>query len=105
MYRAYQAYKDIAAMDQREAINKVKVYKDLLKEKLNFEQVFLYGFYARNSYHEDSNIDVAIIVSNLSDDFFAVNPMLWKLRRQIDDRIEPIIIDRNYDAGGFLDEI
>ena len=28
-----------------------------------------------------------------------------KLRRQIDDRIEPVLIDKDYDASGFLEEI
>jgi predicted nucleotidyltransferase len=92
-------------MDQGEAINKVRAYKNLLKGKLSFEQIFLYGSYAKDSFRGDSDIDVAIIVSNLEGDFFSVNPLLWKLRRQIDDRIEPIIIDRNYDSGGFIDEV
>jgi len=54
---------------------------------------------------EHSDIDVAVVVSNISDDFFAINPLLWKLRRQIDDRIEPILIDKSNDKSGFLDEI
>ncbi|MBG0859601.1 MAG: nucleotidyltransferase domain-containing protein, partial [Bacteroidales bacterium] len=56
-------------------------------------------------FSEDSDIDVAVIVSNISGDFFSVNPLLWKLRRQIDDRIEPVLIDRNNDRSGFLEEI
>jgi hypothetical protein len=31
--------------------------------------------------------------------------LLWKLRRQIDDRIEPVLIERDNDNGGFLSEI
>ncbi len=31
--------------------------------------------------------------------------MLYKLRRHVDDRIEPILIDSNEDKSGFLDEI
>jgi hypothetical protein len=44
-------------------------------------------------------------VSDIAGDFFSVNPLLWKLRRQIDDRIEPILIDRNNDRSGLLEEI
>jgi len=92
-------------MDKNEAINKVKQYKLLLKKYFNLDAVYLFGSYARDNFREDSDIDVAVIVSNISGDFFSVNPLLWKLRRQIDDRIEPVLIDRNNDRSGFLEEI
>lgn len=92
-------------MDKNEVINIVKKYKDLLKDNFEFDKVYLYGSYSKDTYKEDSDIDVAIIASNISDDFFATNPLLWRLRRQIDDRIEPLLIDKNNDPAGFLDEI
>lgn len=92
-------------MDKNEAINKVKQYKLLLKEYFNLEAVYLFGSYARDNFREDSDIDVAVIVSNISVDFFSVNPLLWKLRRQVDDRIEPVLIDSNNDRSGFFEEI
>jgi len=36
-------------------------------------------------------VDVAIVVQTLSGDFFSTRPLLWKIRRQIDDRIEPVL--------------
>jgi predicted nucleotidyltransferase len=92
-------------MDKNEVINKVKRYKVLLKDYFNLETVYLFGSYARDTYDENSDIDVAVVVSDVTGDFFSVNPLLWKLRRQIDDRIEPILIDRNNDRSGFLEEI
>lgn len=92
-------------MDQKEAIRKVSQYKNLLHQHLKFEQVFLFGSYAGKTYREDSDIDVAILVSDLHDDFFALNPLLWKLRREIDHRIEPVLLDINNDKTGFLDEV
>jgi len=92
-------------MDKNEVINKVKRYKILLKDYFNLEAVYLFGSYSRDTYDENSDIDVAIVVSDITGDFFSVNPLLWKLRRQIDDRIEPILIDRNNDRSGFLEEI
>jgi hypothetical protein len=38
-------------------------------------------------------------------DFFDIQPLLWRLRRQVDDRIEPILIERDHDGGDFLSEI
>jgi len=92
-------------MDKSEAIDKVRKYKKLLMNYLELEKVYLYGSYAKEINREDSDIDVAIVVSHLPEDFFSLNPLLWKLRRMIDDRIEPIIIDKNNDQLGFLDEI
>ena len=92
-------------MDKREAIEKVTQYKLLLGNHFDLESVYLFGSFASETNREDSDIDVAVVVKNISGDYFAVNPLLWKLRRQVDDRIEPILIDKNNDKSGFLDEI
>jgi len=92
-------------VDKNEVIEKVKAYKALLKDYFDMNSVYLFGSYAKNNYNEDSDIDVAIVVDQIDGDFFAVNPLLWKLRRQIDDRIEPIIIEKKFDDANFLDEI
>jgi uncharacterized protein len=92
-------------MDKREAIAKVKQYKLLLDNHFVLESVYLYGSCAQETSTESSDIDVAVVVKNITGDFFSVNPLLWKLRRQIDDRIEPILIDMNEDKSGFLEEI
>jgi predicted nucleotidyltransferase len=92
-------------MDKSEAIIKVKEYSLLLKEHFALEKVYLFGSYAKNTNREDSDIDVAIVVNNIEGDYFSIHPLLWKLRRQIDDRIEPILIERNNDSGDFLSEI
>jgi predicted nucleotidyltransferase len=92
-------------MDKTEVIAKVSAYKKMLKDYFPLEKVYLFGSYAKNTYQEDSDIDVAIVVKQVKDDFFSVNPLLWKLRREIDDRIEPILIERDFDTAGFLSEI
>ena len=92
-------------MGKEEAIEIVRKYRSLLKEYLQIENIYLYGSYAKGIIREDSDIDVAVVVSDIQGDYFSVNPLLWKLRRQVDDRIEPILIDRNHDRSGFLDEV
>jgi uncharacterized protein len=92
-------------MDKREAINKVRAYRLLLKDYFKIENVYLFGSYARDTFREDSDIDVAIVVDHVEGDYFAINPLLWKLRRQIDDRIEPVLIEKDFDTADFLGEI
>jgi uncharacterized protein len=95
----------ITNMDKEEAIDKVKEYKLLLKNYFPLEKVYLFGSYAKDTNTADSDIDVAIVVSHIDGDYFSIHPLLWKLRRQIDDRIEPILIERDNDSGDFLSEI
>ncbi|MCK9450327.1 MAG: nucleotidyltransferase domain-containing protein [Bacteroidales bacterium] len=92
-------------MDKAEVINKVKEYSVLLKKHIALEKVYLFGSYAKNTNRADSDIDVAIVVKKIEGDFFDIEPLLWKLRRQIDDRIEPILIEKDNDLSGFLIEI
>ena len=92
-------------MDKSEAIIKVREYSLLVKKHFPLEKVYLFGSYARNSNRTDSDIDVAIVVNHIEGDYFSIHPLLWKLRRQIDDRIEPILIERDNDSSGFLSEI
>jgi uncharacterized protein len=92
-------------MDKGEAINKVKEYSILLKKHMALEKVYLFGSYAKNTNHADSDIDVAIVVNKLEGEYFTIQPLLWKLRRQVDDRIEPILIEKDNDFGGFLIDI
>ena len=92
-------------MGKNEVIAKVKAYKKLLERYIQMDKMFLFGSYAKNNYRDDSDIDVAIVVDQAGVDFFAINPLLWKLRREIDDRIEPILIETKFDDGNFLQEI
>ena len=92
-------------MDKGEAISKVKEYSILLKKHIPMEKVYLFGSYAKNTNQKDSDIDVAIVVKRIDDDFFVTQPLLWKLRRQVDHRIEPILIEMENDHSGFLSEI
>ena len=92
-------------MDKSEAIEKIRQYRLLIKEHFDLDKVYLFGSYAKETNREDSDLDVAIVVNRLEGDYFTITPIIWKLRRQIDDRIEPILIEKGNDQGGFLDEI
>jgi predicted nucleotidyltransferase len=92
-------------MDKKEAIEKIRQYRLLIKKHFDVDKVYYFGSYANETNHEDSDIDVAIVVNSLEGDYFTVTPFIWKLRRQIDDRIEPILIEKGSDRTGFLKEI
>ena len=92
-------------MDHAEVIKKLKKYKKMLSQHMSFDELILYGSYAKGNARKDSDIDVAIVVKTLSGDYFATRPLLWKIRREVDDRIEPVLIEKDHDESGFLSEI
>ena len=92
-------------MDKSEVISIVSKYKVLVSRHFDIENVILFGSYAKGNQKEDSDIDVAVVVNSIDLDFFTYAPLLWKLRREINDRIEPILIEKNKDESGFLKEI
>jgi predicted nucleotidyltransferase len=97
-------------MDERElVINKVKDYKRLVDSvfPVAVNQCWLFGSYAKGSQKKYSDIDVALVVDRLDDnyDFLKTESLLWTLTRQVDNRIEPVLISRATDYAGFIDEI
>ena len=97
-------------MDEREnIIEKVRLYKKLVMEifPVPIEQFWLFGSYAKNNAHKDSDIDIALVVNHLENDYSILNtePILWRIKRQVDFRIEPHLINRDTDYAGFLEEI
>lgn len=51
-------------------------------------QAFMFGSFAKGTNHEDSDIDVAVVVKN-APDIIDIQIDMMKLRRRIDLRIEP----------------
>lgn len=93
-------------MDYIEAIENVKKYSDLVNKEMHPEMIILYGSYAKGTAREDSDIDVAVIYDKVPDeDFLKKYQLLYKLRRDIDCRIEPKLIERENDESGFYETV
>ncbi|GHB67234.1 hypothetical protein [Persicitalea jodogahamensis] len=92
-------------MNRGEAIDKVRAYRLLLQDHFQLEGVYLYGAFASENYSGEGNIDVAVVVDRVRGDYFSVSPLLWQLRKKIDDRIEPVLIERAFDDVTFLKEV
>ncbi len=92
-------------MDYEEAMNKTKKYSDKVVYFLNPKMIVLYGSYAKGTAKEDSDIDIAVIYDTIGDDYLEKSHRLFKLRRGIDSRIEPVLLERKNDASGFCEEV
>ena len=54
--------------------------------------LYLYASYSKGDYRKDSDIDIAVIVERLADDYFEDTPLLWKLKRKVSNLIEPVLL-------------
>ncbi len=76
-------------MDQRSAFKITKKYIHYLKSnKFNVQKTYIFGSYAHGKFNDDSDIDLAIVLNNLSNSF-TMQIQLMKLSRKFDTRIEP----------------
>lgn len=92
-------------MDKNQAIIIAKKYSDLLIEKFNPSKVYLYGSFANDNWNSESDIDIAVIVKSLQFDYLKSLNILYKLRREIDFKIEPVLFIEGKDPSGFLESI
>ena len=75
-------------MDKNEAIAIARAYIELIGDRYEIKETFLFGSYAKGTNHQDSDIDIAVIVKD-NVDIIDTQIELMKLRRKIDLRIEP----------------
>ena len=94
-------------MVKREIIAIVKkYYAFLLEQKYKISSAYLFGSYAKGTEHLESDIDIAFIFNELTDEI-DMQVELMKLRRRFDLRIEPHLFAQNdlKDSNPFLEEI
>lgn len=84
----------------------VKEYIQEISKYYNIQGVYLFGSYAKGTNHEDSDIDVAIII-NSDNNAFDLLVELMMLTQNIDLRIEPHPIKaKDFEEGNpFVQEI
>lgn len=75
-------------MDKRDALEVANQYAKVLNNKFEFLKIFLFGSYAKGNYHEDSDIDIAVVFKDYNS-LIEMQLELMRLRRDIDSRIEP----------------
>ena len=86
----------------------VRKYAELVKASnlpIQIDKVYLFGSFAKETQRKDSDIDIAFVVSNWKGGYLDTVVPIWRLRRNIDTRIEPHIIDPEEDCGYFLREV
>lgn len=93
-------------MDKKDFRRIINDFSELVKLNVkDIKFIILFGSYSKNQESEHSDIDIAVVVNKTKKSIFELEGELYKLRRGVDSRIEPIVIDINKDPSNFLDEI
>ena len=96
-------------MDKKEdVISIAKKYLELVKKStfpMQIEKAYLFGSYAKGCPGKDSDIDIAFVVNKWIGNYEDTIVPIWRLRKNVDFRIEPHIVVPDEDYAGFLPEI
>ena len=90
-------------MDKEQAIKLAQRYKTAVAERLPLKALYLYGSYSKGNHTENSDIDIAVVVEHMSDDYFEDTLLLWKLKRKISNLIEPVMLTEDMNNPLYAD--
>jgi predicted nucleotidyltransferase len=85
--------------------DQVQAYAKRVAERYHPKLIVVYGSYARGKATSDSDIDIAVVCDSLGDDFLEKTVDLFRLRRDIDLRIEPVLLEADSMDNSFYNEI
>lgn len=81
-------------MVNKKIIETAERFAKLIPHSLKVKKTYLFGSYATGTEREESDIDIAVILGNMTD-FYETQMQLRRIRRKIDLRIEPHPISEN----------
>ncbi len=83
------------ATDKEQVIGIVKNYKSAIAPLFDEAKVYLFGSYSKGNAHAESDIDVAVVVPRLHDDWLRLSTRLWMIAPKVDIHIEPVLMEEN----------
>ncbi len=80
----------MVSFNTREKIEEIaRDFGRLVQKELDVKNVYLFGSYVKGNYSEDSDIDIAVVGDDFIGDPIEDTMILMRIRRKIDNRIEP----------------
>ena len=92
-------------LDKEKVREIVDKYTEKVKSALKPTSVILFGSYANGIPHEESDIDIAVLIDGFKGDWYDTEVLLYKLRRGISFDIEPHLLDETQDTSGFAEHV
>ena len=89
---------------QEEALELVREYKRVIASRFDKRtKVYMFGSYSKGSAHPDSDIDVAVVVPQLHDDWLKLSTRLWMIAPKVNYLIEPVLMEENESSPLYRD--
>lgn len=79
-------------MDQKQALDIVRQYKQYLSPRFANAKVYLFGSYSKGCANVDSDIDVAVVLPTFDGDWLEANASLWDSTWKVSTKIEPVLL-------------
>jgi uncharacterized protein len=67
----------------------IRVFLDEVRKRYRLDSAYLFGSYAKGTQNRWSDIDLAVVSTDFSEDLFEERMVLMLLAAEIDERIEP----------------
>jgi len=91
-------------MDKK-VVEIARLYAKKVTSRMPVSMVVLYGSHARGTARKDSDIDIAVVVDKFRGDYLKASADLFNLVRTVNKRIEPVLLCRENDRSGFLENV
>ncbi len=91
-------------MDKK-VIKIARLYAQKVADFLPVSMVVLYGSHVKGTATKTSDIDIAVVVDRFRGDYLKVSTDLFGLVRDVDKRIEPVLLCRSKDRSGFFQSV
>ena len=82
-------------MDKEQVIEIVRDYKAAISGLFDSAKIYLYGSYSKGNAVPESDIDVAVIVPHLHDDWLKLSTRLWMIAPKVNYLIEPVLMEED----------
>jgi predicted nucleotidyltransferase len=105
LHEAHREDCEAHRMDRRTALARARTFARLARRIVRTGDAYLFGSYAAGRPRPDSDVDVAIVVPSLRGDYLRTLSRLYRLRGEVDVRIEPHLVVEDSDPQGFSQEV
>ena len=93
-------------MDKEQALNLVRRYKQVIMPRFGEgTKVYLFGSYSKGYARPESDIDVAVIVPSIGDNWLEWSKNLWHDTRSVSTLIEPVLLEECHPSPLYDDVI
>lgn len=89
----------------KSVIEVTRKFRDKITGIIPYKMLVVYGSYAKGTTHQDSDIDLAVIVDKIDENYITLSGKMYEFVRDIDLRLEPILLGMENDQSGFVSSI